>query len=1034
MSLVVIAAWLAFRLSEGPLSLSFLTPSIEAALADLDRSVHTEFDDTVLAWDSGTRTLEIRAINVRAVTDQNIVATVPEIAVELSGPALLRGVLRLRSLSFHHPVIRLHRDVLGQVQFGMGDNTPESSVGMASSLKDLLVPFNEISSIGPLTRVEVNDGDLSIDDDALHTHWHAPHVSVQIGRDGTAIKGHLQFLLDLNGESARFDAMGIYHMATRTVETSTTYEKVRPEAFAGLSPLLQPLAILQLPTRGSVSAVYSLDNGVQELRFDLTGGPGALNATKEFGTVWPISSLHVKGSAVNGLRHVQIDEAKAALGGGPEAEIKGSIDDPLGAMRLDLSARVTEVPVDSLKDLWPSGLANNPRNWIIANLSHGIVHSATARMLAHGSISEKNIQIDQLTGDVLPEGVTVRYLSPMPVIKNVNAVATYDQNAFSIAVKSGEVMGLRLAEGKVVLGGLSAPDQFADITLKIMGPVADALQLIDSKPLGWASQMGIVPNRLKGEAITDLSLKFPLETKLTWDGVQVHATSHTKNVMLPGMALGLSLENGTLALDANSKGMDVSGTAQLGGIPIDVTWRENFTKEAPFRSRYAIRAVLDDEKRRTLGLVSAPFQAPFMSGIIPVDAVILFQKEGDGRIEIHGDLSQTAMTFPSLNWSKKAGTEGNFSAEAHVTGGHLIDVPHFLLLSSSDDMVIEGQVSFVDDQPKKVIFQRAKWGKTDLKGMLMLQSNTLEINMEGASFDAREIISGAPSGQPKPLPDHRKERSEVTPLSLRLKIDDVLVDDDQKVHSLSGTMIRDTHDWQQIRLNASLGNNKTVHIDLQPKGASSRKLRVSSNDAGALFRTFGLFDTMIGGRLSLEAAYDDADPRQPLRGICTVTDYQLVKMPSLARLLTVAALTGIVDLLDGKGISFSNLDVPFSIVDGILELDNLRATGPALGLTAKGQVDLDHATLALAGTVVPAYVLNSALGRIPLVGSLFSAEQGGGLVAMNYSMKGRSDDPEVTVNPLSALTPGFLRKLFDIFDNGSETAVPRDDRAQPSPP
>ncbi len=65
---------------------------------------------------------------------------------------------------------------------------------------------------------------------------------------------------------------------------------------------------------------------------------------------------------------------------------------------------------------------------------------------------------------------------------------------------------------------------------------------------------------------------------------------------------------------------------------------------------------------------------------------------------------------------------------------------------------------------------------------------------------------------------------------------------------------------------------------------------------------------------------------------------------------------------------------------------------------------------------MPAYALNSALGRIPLIGRLFSPERGGGLVAVDYGVSGALADPSVTVNPLSALTPGFLRGLFKMFD------------------
>ncbi len=68
----------------------------------------------------------------------------------------------------------------------------------------------------------------------------------------------------------------------------------------------------------------------------------------------------------------------------------------------------------------------------------------------------------------------------------------------------------------------------------------------------------------------------------------------------------------------------------------------------------------------------------------------------------------------------------------------------------------------------------------------------------------------------------------------------------------------------------------------------------------------------------------------------------------------------------------------------------------------------------MTGTVVPAYALNSALGRIPVVGPIFSPEKGGGLFAARYSVDGPFGDASVSVNPLSVLTPGFLRGLFDI--------------------
>ncbi len=64
------------------------------------------------------------------------------------------------------------------------------------------------------------------------------------------------------------------------------------------------------------------------------------------------------------------------------------------------------------------------------------------------------------------------------------------------------------------------------------------------------------------------------------------------------------------------------------------------------------------------------------------------------------------------------------------------------------------------------------------------------------------------------------------------------------------------------------------------------------------------------------------------------------------------------------------------------------------------------------GTIVPAYFFNSLLGHIPLIGKLFSPEKGGGVFAAKYQVTGPIDNPEVHVNAMSMIAPGFLRNLF----------------------
>jgi hypothetical protein len=125
-------------------------------------------------------------------------------------------------------------------------------------------------------------------------------------------------------------------------------------------------------------------------------------------------------------------------------------------------------------------------------------------------------------------------------------------------------------------------------------------------------------------------------------------------------------------------------------------------------------------------------------------------------------------------------------------------------------------------------------------------------------------------------------------------------------------------------------------------------------------------------------------------------------------------LYGLADLLRGPGMGVTRTLLPFTYDHRQLRIADGRLFSSSVGLTVKGLVDLSANRLALSGTIVPAYVINSMLGRIPYVGKLFSPEAGGGLFAARYTVDGPFGDASVTVNPLSVLTPGFLRDLFDI--------------------
>ena len=218
-------------------------------------------------------------------------------------------------------------------------------------------------------------------------------------------------------------------------------------------------------------------------------------------------------------------------------------------------------------------------------------------------------------------------------------------------------------------------------------------------------------------------------------------------------------------------------------------------------------------------------------------------------------------------------------------------------------------------------------------------------------------------------------------------------------------------------------------VDISPQG-NERTVRFTSDDAGATLAMLGYYENMRGGNLVLDGAYDDMVPGSPLTGNLSVEHFRMKDAPAFAHMIGVLALTGIGDALRGEGLSFAELKAPFVLSGGLLEVKDVQASGPSIGFTAKGWVNLDSGHLAIDGTLVPAYVLNSILGNIPLLGTLLTGtEEGGGIFAATFAMEGNRDKIDVTVNPLTAFAPGILRNLIGLF--GAKSPEPtREEEAE----
>ncbi len=93
--------------------------------------------------------------------------------------------------------------------------------------------------------------------------------------------------------------------------------------------------------------------------------------------------------------------------------------------------------------------------------------------------------------------------------------------------------------------------------------------------------------------------------------------------------------------------------------------------------------------------------------------------------------------------------------------------------------------------------------------------------------------------------------------------------------------------------------------------------------------------------------------------------------------------------------------------------------GPIVGGTIEGTINYPANQVRMSGTFVPMYGLNNIFGQVPVLGLFLGGGSNEGLIGVTYELVGTPGAPELRVNPISAMAPGVLRKIFE-FNTGKQ--------------
>lgn len=838
--------------------------------------------------------------------------------------------------------------------------------------------------------------------------------------------GTLQLGLTADGKRASLDLDGT-QVPGKGTSVAATLDGLVPAGLAGLAPALAPLAAAQLPLSGTASVELDADWQPRSGRAELKVGQGRVVQPALFPEPLPVASaaLTVAGDRASG--RLEVERLAIDLGGPTvEGTARAAITQPgTPDARLSVEAAVTarQVPADELPRLWPLGLGKNAREWVTKNLSHGIVPEATATAAASGPLADLSaIDLTHFQAGIRAEDMTVDYFHPLPKVTGLAAEVSTDGKTFTIHSKGGRIDDVELGEGTIVIGGLDTGKETMDIRVPVRGPVRTILTVLDSPPLGYPSRLDLDPKRTQGQADAQLHFQFPLLVDLKVEQLNLDVAAKLRGVGVEKVAAGLTATEGdlTLALDMNA--MTVKGNTKLDGIPVAIDWKEQFTSTAKGpRTRIAVKGDVDAKDLRSHGIDLGEH----VEG--PLWADVLFTVDQRRRFGLTAglNLEKTHLRIDELGWEKKPGVPGTGKLALEFQKDRVTRVTGL----SVDAGGLRAQ-AVVDLAPQtmavtKVAVSQLSVGQTDLKADVTVHDggkSGYSGTITGQSLDARVLAGKAdPPGGKKPGPSDEKP----LPLDFDLKLNRVVFGDGRHLSDVAGRIKRDSLSWTALDVTARAGRDGTVSLRYLPGAQGFYDVAISASDAGTTFRALDINDRVQGGALAITGRTVEPRADAAIEGRMELTDYALVDPPVLARILNAVSPSGFAELMGGgKGIRFGRAVSDYRKDGRLLTVKDLRTSGSALGLTLSGEVDIETDTANLRGTIVPIYGLNRLIGQIPLLGDALSGGEGQGIFSATWHVRGPLADPDVTVNPLAMLAPGFLRNLFFLGEGGDGKEAP----------
>jgi hypothetical protein len=683
--------------------------------------------------------------------------------------------------------------------------------------------------------------------------------------------------------------------------------------------------------------------------------------------------------------------------------------------RANIQAEMTAMEVKELTALWAENAATEARKWVKKRIIAGNITKADV------TISHDATHAPQVDALLHVKDAVVRYADHLPEAQEVNGRVRIEENALFVEVDSARLLkATEVKEGRAAIPSFTEASVPMTLHLPLTTSAADVATFLSPKHLNKAPELRLRPASITGEAEGILTLEFPLYPERAGLGNSSFAhllftiKAHIKNVTQQGLLNKWDVKRFSGALQMDNESVSVDAEGMLQDVPITLSVKHPLVKKSPKPTEYRFAFTPGAE---ALSRFDVRLPEGLVRGRVQIEGEMQQQQE-EARVQATIHLKEAELSLPLFGFAKAKGVAATALVHKHtVTGGHVIDKLDY----HSGDAHVQGTLrldkahNITDASLSHVRLPHMDVQAEYHKGVVT------ELSIKGKKLDIGWLT-------PKEKTDVVATAKESAPRVRKNPLDfflgkkvkarlDRFITTDKTLSHVRWNSDCTMEYCRSAQLDAEYGKRKhALHARIFYDAKGVRQFLLRGEELGSLVKGLLGNDKLRGGSFSLKGAFADSLPARPLKARLLVQNVTFVNAPILTQLLTLASLTGIADTLVGDGIGFDKIAADMTYDAKDMTLKKGIAKGDALGIMFEGTLSpFGTGLMDVKGTVIPSYSLNSLPSEVPLLGLVLAGEKGEGMFATRFSMRGNIDNPNILVNPLSLITPGFLRNIFDVF-------------------